>query len=62
MMNPYQIPVTCDVCGEPGYAHVNDPGSEWFGDRFRHHDGHVCAANLKITLEKVKKIINAETK
>jgi hypothetical protein len=47
MISPYQIPVTCSVCGEAGNASVFDRGNEWLGDKFRHIDGHHCAEVLK---------------
>jgi hypothetical protein len=62
MMSPYQIDVTCSVCGEPGKAHVRDGGGEWLGGTFKHINGHVCAENLKRRLEKLEKTTNAETK
>lgn len=46
-MNPYQYTVVCDVCGEPGVAHVKHAGAEYTGGFFSHTDPRVCADNLK---------------
>lgn len=63
-MNPYQMPVTCAVCGEEGMAWAGR-GHPWI-DKFVHSNPAVCRDNLRREREKLeaekKAKDNVETK
>ena len=44
-MNPYVVPVVCDVCGGDGMLHARDVGSMYLGG-IQHTDPRVCAEYL----------------
>jgi len=56
-MNPFQYPVTCDVCGGEGVGTVRTAGAAWMeGSFISHTDPRVCAENLRLKrLEREKR-------
>jgi len=62
MLDPYQFPVTCAVCGEEGVATIDGAASRWSGGTLRHTDPQVCANNLarrKCELDAREKTLDA---
>lgn len=53
-MNPYQMPVTCAVCGGEGMA-IPGRGHPWV-DRFTHNDPETCRDNLARQKRKIEAI------
>lgn len=53
-MNPFTVPVTCDVCGGEGVATQRAALETWYGATLRHRPG-VCAANLRRKAEELAK-------
>ncbi len=45
-MNPYQFPVTCEVCGEEAMGTIQTSAAAWQGATIYHRDPRVCADNL----------------
>lgn len=56
-MNPYQFPVTCDVCGGEGVGTIQTAGAAWLADsQIRHRDPRVCAENLRQQRKELERI------
>lgn len=53
-MNPYQMRVTCAVCGGEGMA-IPGRGHPWV-DRFTHNDPEVCRSYLAQQRRKLDRI------
>lgn len=58
-MNPYIVPVKCDICGGEGVATMRAAAELWHGGQIVHKDPSICAANLK---DKMKRLEELEKK
>jgi hypothetical protein len=48
LMNPYQWPVTCSICGEEGVGTYRTAGEAWIsGSIIFHKDPRVCRENIE---------------